>query len=173
MRRFFPLSSILSCSSILTLVVSAQFGIAQDRLPAATQASPVKQVVGWEGDLEIAPAPAAYDTGEYHVEAYGAGAYSGTYCPPDDCPVPVMRYDLPSKHYGIWTRPAAFAEDSANNCQSMRPFAPRGYGFPYRQACERLDYSPYQLRTVPCTHGPAYYGKTVKAPCKACLQKHH
>jgi hypothetical protein len=81
-------------------------------------------------------------------------------------------YELPSKRYGLWFRPAAFAEERPDHCRS-RPFAPRGYGVPHRHVYYQLDYTPYEVECGPSEHGPAYYHRRPLVPCKACLQHHH
>ncbi|MEZ6056724.1 MAG: hypothetical protein R3C01_08465 [Planctomycetaceae bacterium] len=157
MHRFYALTSLF------TVLLSSQVLFAQPPAPAGPMLAPVPELAG--------------DPAEYHTGEYSGGVcnvdHNSLNCPPASCPAPIMRYDLPSKHYGIWTRPAAFAEDSSDNCKSMRRFAPRGYGVPYRRACERLDYAPHELRSDPSFTVPAYYGKYEKAPCKACMQGHH
>jgi len=107
--------------------------------------------------------------------AHGSDPYCPTtgydpYQRPQD--VGTRNYDLKSKFYGIWTRPAAFAEDQWNNCISNRPFAPRGYGVPHRATCQRVDYHPYVVKELPSTHGPSYMPGSLRVPCKACLQPH-
>lgn len=79
-------------------------------------------------------------------------------------------YAAPIRHYGVWFRPAAFAEDAGDNCQD-RPWAPRGYGVPHRNTCERMDYSPYRLTTFPSVHGPSYYARRPMRPCCECYHK--
>jgi hypothetical protein len=80
-------------------------------------------------------------------------------------------YVAPPRHYGPWYRPAAFAEDAGDNCRTT-PWAPRGYGFPHRKSCERMDYYPYQLTTYPSMHGPAYYANRYREPCCNCKHAH-
>jgi hypothetical protein len=78
-------------------------------------------------------------------------------------------YDLPSKHYGMWYRPAAFAEDTQNKCAS-RVFAPRGYGWGNRLDCTQMDYNPYVVKQLPSRHGPSYYHRPPLEPCHCALQ---
>ncbi len=78
-------------------------------------------------------------------------------------------YDLPSKHYGLWFRPAAAAEDECQHCRS-RPFAPKGYGWANRRTGFEIDYHPYVVKQLPSVHGPSYYYRQPRSACPCLLQ---
>jgi hypothetical protein len=78
-------------------------------------------------------------------------------------------YDLPSKHYGLWFRPSAAAEDECQHCRS-RPFAPKGYGWANRRTGFEIDYHPYVVRQLPSVHGPSYYYRQPRSACPCTLQ---
>jgi hypothetical protein len=78
-------------------------------------------------------------------------------------------YDLPSKHYGLWFRPSAAAEDECQHCRS-RPFAPKGYGWANRRTGFEIDYHPYVVRQLPSVHGPSYYYRQPRSACPCLLQ---
>ena len=80
-------------------------------------------------------------------------------------------YMCPPRHYGLWYRPAAFAEDNGDACRS-RPFNPRGYGVPHRRTDVRMDYHRYVVKELPSVHGPSYYKVRELQPCPACGQSH-
>ena len=80
-------------------------------------------------------------------------------------------YDLPSRHYGLWYRPAAFAEETNAQCKP-RIYNPRGYGWGHRLDCLQMDYHPYVVKQLPSVHGPSYYHRRPLEPCHCCLQGH-
>lgn len=127
------------------------------------------------GPLRMPPLPSAapwapYGEAPYFSQTpYGALPQSGPACSPTEGQ---DTYPLPIKHYSPWFRPAAFAEDSGDNCQS-RPWNPHGYGFPHRRSCERIDYTPYALKTYPSAHGPAYYTRFELQRCCSCQHCGH
>ncbi|MEZ6064390.1 MAG: hypothetical protein R3B90_01485 [Planctomycetaceae bacterium] len=79
-------------------------------------------------------------------------------------------YDAHSRHYGLWYRPAAFAEATGDHCGS-RPWAPRGKGWANRQTGFQMDYHPFVVTQLPSQHGPSYYHRPERQPCckKPCL----
>lgn len=98
--------------------------------------------------------------------ALGARPHGGPKCSPTEG---YHHYDLPSKHYGMWFRPAAFAEDRNSHCKS-RIYAPRGYGWANRLDPMQMDYHPYVVKQ-PCTQlGPSYYHRPPPEPCHCGLQ---
>ena len=101
--------------------------------------------------------------------SYGARPNGGKPCSPTEG---YQHYDLPSKHYGIWFRPSAAAEDTMPRCQS-RPYAPRGFGWPNRKSGCEIDYHPYVVKQLPSPMGPSYYYRQPLIPCHCGLQGHN
>lgn len=101
--------------------------------------------------------------------SYGARPNGGQPCSPTEG---YQHYDLPSKHYGVWYRPSAAAEDTMPRCKS-RPFAPRGFGWANRKSGCQIDYHPYVVKQLPSPLGPSYYYRQPLVPCHCWLQGHH
>jgi hypothetical protein len=75
-----------------------------------------------------------------------------------------LTYEVPSRHFGHWFRPASFAEETGNHCGS-RPWIPRGKGWANRHTGFQMDYHPYVVTQLPSVHGPAYYHREDPRPC--------
>lgn len=133
--------------------------------PVALDAPPVEESTGWAG-LPAWQPPFLRDT------QLGARPHGGPNCSPTQG---YNHYDLPSKHYGLWYRPAAFAEDTNPHCKP-RMFSPRGSGWANRLDCQQMDYHPYVVKQLPSSHGPSYYQRQPLQPChcglQGCFRKH-
>lgn len=143
-------------------VLSARTGYAQlPEAPGTAQLcpAPIGGDEGW-GLLGRVQGPYLRDT------SLGARPHLG---PTRDPAHGYDHYDLPSRHYGMWYRPAAFAEDVQPQCQS-RVFAPRGFGWANRLDCQQLDYHPYVVKELPSSLGPSYYNRPPLQPCHCSLQ---
>ncbi|MCA9055615.1 MAG: hypothetical protein KDA75_17360 [Planctomycetaceae bacterium] len=98
----------------------------------------------------------------------GARPHGGPNCDPAQG---YDHYDHPSRRYGMWYRPAAFAEDVNPMCKP-RIYAPRGYGWANRLNLTQMDYHPYVVKQLPSVHGPSYYHREPLEPCHCSLQGH-
>ena len=96
----------------------------------------------------------------------GAHPHGGANCDPAQG---YKHYDHPSRRYGMWYRPAAFAEDVNPRCKP-RIYAPRGYGWANRLNPTQMDYCPYVVKQLPSVHGPSYYHREPLEPCHCSLQ---
>jgi hypothetical protein len=136
------------------------------RLDAADSLTPVSLDSGLAGSASVWGDPGCYQPPHLRDTQLGARPHGGHQCSPTQG---YQHYDLPSKHYGMWFRPAAFAEDTNPQCKP-RIFNPRGYGWGHRLDCQQMDYHPYVVKNLPSTHGPSYYQRPPLEPCHCGLQ---
>ncbi len=111
-------------------------------------------------------APVRYPATFLRDTALGARPHFGRTCDPTHG---YDHYEHGSKRYGLWYRPAAFAEDTNPHCVSRR-FRPRGYGWANRLDCMQMDYHPYVVKQPQTGQGPSYYNRPPLEPCHCALQ---
>lgn len=133
---------------------------------AGDSLTPVSLDGGSPGNAAVWNDPGCYQPPYLRDTQLGARPHGGHSCSPT---LGHQHYDLPSKHYGMWYRPAAFAEDTNPQCKS-RIFNPRGSGWGHRLDCLQMDYHPYVVKQLPSSLGPSYYQRQPLEPCHCCLQ---
>ncbi|MFV0445742.1 MAG: hypothetical protein ACK5Q5_19345 [Planctomycetaceae bacterium] len=152
----------MRCTLLTTILLAAltHVGIAEsDLAPASLETQVASPSSAWANAGDFQP-PFLRDT------RLGARPTPGNLCSPAHG---YDHYGLPSKHYGPWYRPAAFAEETNPRCRP-RIFAPRGYGWANRLDCLQMDYHPYVVKQLPASHGPSYYQRQPPEPCHCGLQ---
>lgn len=76
-----------------------------------------------------------------------------------------MQYGMTSPYYSHWQSPDLYTDDM--RCRPI-PWAPRGYGWPKKTSCVRMDYAPYGLKETQSIHGPALWPRIFRTPCCDC-----
>lgn len=77
----------------------------------------------------------------------------------------IVQYGMFSPYYSLWQSPDLYLDDM--RCRPT-PWAPRGYGWPKKSACTRLDYNPYVVQARTSVHGPAVWPQIYRNPCCSC-----
>jgi hypothetical protein len=149
---------IVLCSCLLSS--AAAFGQVEES-PGVAQLCPVP--IGSDGGW---PLLGRLQGPHFRDTALGARPHPGPLSAPAHG---YEHYDLPSRHYGMWYRPSAFAESVNSHCEARR-FAPRGTGWANRLDPLQMDYHPYLVKELPSVHGPSYYHRPPVEPCPCRLQ---